>query len=152
MSKINKILEVYLSLDESLVGDDKIIWPSSFLTCCRDGGRGCRSAVLRGNYHCDAAVARSPSSSLVISKSLTICMKVSDGSIWLVLRLVRWSGNSLDCPTHIFSGRDADFLYGKGVQISNRCRSCRRRNLLHLEAVTSRRHRMMNLRSSNWAV
>ena len=38
MPKINKILEVYLSLDESLVGDDKIVWPSSFLTCCRDGG------------------------------------------------------------------------------------------------------------------
>jgi len=31
MPKINKILEVYLSLDESLVGDDKIVWPSSFL-------------------------------------------------------------------------------------------------------------------------
>jgi len=48
--KINKILEVYLSLDESLVGGDKIVWPSSFLTCCYDGGRGCRSAVLRGDY------------------------------------------------------------------------------------------------------
>jgi len=46
MPKINKILEVYLSLDESLVGDDKIVWPSSFLTCCHDGGHGCRSAVL----------------------------------------------------------------------------------------------------------
>jgi len=47
MSKINKILEVYLSLYESLVGGNKIVWPSSFLTCCHDSGRGCRSAVLR---------------------------------------------------------------------------------------------------------
>jgi len=52
-AKINKILEVYLSLDESLVGGDKIFWPSSFLTCCHDGGRACRSAVLRGDYYCD---------------------------------------------------------------------------------------------------
>ena len=51
MPKINKILEVYLSLDESLVCADKIVWPSSFLTCCHDGG--CRSAVLRGDYYCD---------------------------------------------------------------------------------------------------
>jgi hypothetical protein len=53
MPKINKILEVYLSLDESLVGDDKIVRPSSFSTC-HDGGRGCRSAVLRGDYYCDS--------------------------------------------------------------------------------------------------
>ena len=53
MLKINKILEVHLSLDESLVGDDKIIWPSSFSTCCHDGGRGCRSVVLRGDHYCD---------------------------------------------------------------------------------------------------
>jgi len=30
MPRINKILEVYLSLNESLVGDDKIVWLSSF--------------------------------------------------------------------------------------------------------------------------
>jgi hypothetical protein len=30
----------------------------SFLTCCHDGGRGCRSVVLRGNHHCDVAVVR----------------------------------------------------------------------------------------------
>ena len=30
MPKINKILEVYLSLDESLVGDDKIVRPRAF--------------------------------------------------------------------------------------------------------------------------
>jgi len=53
MLKINKILEVYLSLDKSLVGGDKIVWPSSFVTCCHDGGRGCRSAVLRSDYYCD---------------------------------------------------------------------------------------------------
>ena len=45
---------MYLSLDESLVGGGKIVWPSSFLTCCHDGGRGCRSTVLRGDYYCDS--------------------------------------------------------------------------------------------------
>ena len=86
MPKINKILEVYLSLDESLVGGDKIAWPSSFLTCCHDSGRGCRSAVLRGDYYYDATVARRASSSLASSKdrlelvrSLTICMKFRSG-------------------------------------------------------------------------
>ena len=54
MPKINKILEVYLSLDESLVGGDRIVWLSSFLTCCHDGGRCCRSAVLRGDYYCES--------------------------------------------------------------------------------------------------
>ena len=53
MPKINKILEVYLSLDESLVCGDKIVWPSSFWTCCHDSGRGCHSAVLRSDYYCD---------------------------------------------------------------------------------------------------
>ena len=39
MQKINKILEVHLSLEESLVGGDKIVWPSSFLTCGHDDSR-----------------------------------------------------------------------------------------------------------------
>ena len=30
MPKINKILEVHLSLDESLFGSDKIVWSLSF--------------------------------------------------------------------------------------------------------------------------
>ena len=159
MPKINTILTVHLSLDESLVGGDKIIWPSSFLTCHHDGVRSCHSAVLCGNHHCDAAVARCPSSSLASSEDrlgarmeLDDLHESSDRSIWLVLRLVRWSSNSLDGPTHVFSGRDANSLYGKGVQISSRCRSCRWRNLLQLEAATSSCHRMTNLCSSNWAV
>jgi len=54
MLKINKIFRsVLISLDESLVGGDKIVWPSSFLTCCHDDGRSCRSVVLRGDYYCD---------------------------------------------------------------------------------------------------
>jgi len=52
MPKINKILGVHLSLNGSLVGDDKIVWPSSFSTC-HDGGRCCRSLILRGDYYCD---------------------------------------------------------------------------------------------------
>jgi len=53
MLKINKILKVHLSLDESLFGGDRIIRPSSFLTCCHEGGRGCRSAVLCSAHYCD---------------------------------------------------------------------------------------------------
>ena len=59
MPKINKILEVYLSLDENLVGGDKIVCPSSFPTCCHDSGRSCRSAVLCGDYYCDATGGQS---------------------------------------------------------------------------------------------
>ena len=58
MPKIIKILKVYLSLDANLVGGDKIIWPSSFLTYDR-GDRGCRSVVLRGDYYCDATGGQS---------------------------------------------------------------------------------------------
>ena len=64
MPKINKILEVYLSLDESLAGGDKIVCPSSFSTRCHDGGRGYRSTVLRGDYYCDVAGVRRSSSSI----------------------------------------------------------------------------------------
>jgi len=53
MPKINKILVVHLSFDESLFGGDKIVWSSSFLTCYHEGGRGYRSAVLRGEHYCD---------------------------------------------------------------------------------------------------
>jgi len=53
MPKINKILEVHLSLDGSLVGGDRIVSPSSFSTSCHDCGRGCRSVVLRGDYYYD---------------------------------------------------------------------------------------------------
>jgi len=70
MPKINEILEVYLSLVESLVGGDKIVWPSSFLSCNHDGGRGCRSVVLRGDHHCDVKVVwvSRPNSSIGSSK------------------------------------------------------------------------------------
>ena len=54
MPKINKILELYLSLDESLVGGDKIVWPSSFLISCHDSGRGCRITILRDDYYSDS--------------------------------------------------------------------------------------------------
>jgi len=53
LSKINKILEVHLLLVESLFGGDKIIWPSSFLTCCHECGHSCRSVVLRDDHYCD---------------------------------------------------------------------------------------------------
>ena len=43
---------MYLSLDRNLVGGDEVVRSSSFLACC-DGGRGCHSAVLRGDHHCD---------------------------------------------------------------------------------------------------
>jgi len=43
---------VYLSLDRNLVDGDKVVRSSYFSACC-DGGRGCHSAVLRGDHHCD---------------------------------------------------------------------------------------------------
>jgi hypothetical protein len=51
---------------ERLVGGDKIAWASSFLTCHRDSGRGCRGTVFRSNHHCNTTGGRSkrPSSSL----------------------------------------------------------------------------------------
>jgi hypothetical protein len=59
MPKINKILEVHLSLDGSLVSGDKIDWPSSFSTFCHDGGRGCHSVVLRGDHYYDMTSGQS---------------------------------------------------------------------------------------------
>jgi len=53
MPKINKILEVHLSLDESLFGGDKIVRSLSFVICCPEGCCGCRSAVLRGDHYCN---------------------------------------------------------------------------------------------------
>jgi len=44
---------VYLSLDRDLVGGDEVVRSSSFPTCRHDDGHGCRSAVLRGDHHCD---------------------------------------------------------------------------------------------------
>ena len=44
---------MYLSLDRNLVSGDEVVRSSSFLTCRHDGGRGCRSAVLHGDHHCD---------------------------------------------------------------------------------------------------
>ena len=43
---------MYLSLDRNLVDGDEVVRSSSFLTC-RNGGRGCHSAVLCGDHHCD---------------------------------------------------------------------------------------------------
>ena len=43
---------MYLSLDRNLVGGDEVVRCSSFSACC-DGSRGCHSAILRGDHHCD---------------------------------------------------------------------------------------------------
>ena len=43
---------MYLSLDRNLIGGDEVVRSSSF-SACSHGGRGCRSAVLRGDHHCD---------------------------------------------------------------------------------------------------
>ena len=42
-----------LIFDRNLVDSDKVVRSSSFPTCRHDGGRGCRSAVLHGDHHCD---------------------------------------------------------------------------------------------------
>ena len=39
-------------MDRNLVDGDKVVRSSYFSACC-DGGRGCHSAVLRGDHHCD---------------------------------------------------------------------------------------------------
>ena len=44
---------MYLSLDRNLVSGDEVVQSSSFPTCRHDGGRGCRSAILRDDHHCD---------------------------------------------------------------------------------------------------
>ena len=44
---------MYLSLDRNLVDGDEVVQSSSFPACRHDDGRGCRSAVLRGDHHCD---------------------------------------------------------------------------------------------------
>ena len=43
---------MYLSLVRNLVDGGKVVRSSCFSACC-DGGRGCHSAVLRGDHHCD---------------------------------------------------------------------------------------------------
>ena len=44
---------MYLSLDRNLVSGDEVVRSSSFPACRHDGGRGCRSTVLRDDHYCD---------------------------------------------------------------------------------------------------
>ena len=50
---LNINIRSVLIFDRNLVDGDKVVRSSSFPTCRHDGGRGCRSAVLRGDHHCD---------------------------------------------------------------------------------------------------
>ena len=50
---LNINIRSVLTLDRNLVGGDEVVRSSSFPTCRHDGGRGCRSAVLRGDHHRD---------------------------------------------------------------------------------------------------
>ena len=50
---LNINIRSVLIFDRNLVGGDEVVRSSSFLTCRHDGGRGCCSAVLRGDHHCD---------------------------------------------------------------------------------------------------
>ena len=43
-------------MDRHLVGRDEVVRPSSLSTCRHDCGRDCRSAVLRGDHHCDVVL------------------------------------------------------------------------------------------------
>ena len=49
---LNINIRSVLIFDRNLVGGDEVVRSSSFSACC-DGGRGCHSAVLRGDHHCD---------------------------------------------------------------------------------------------------
>ena len=49
---LNINIRSVLIFDRNLVDGDKVIRSSCFSAYC-DGGRGCHSAVLRGNHHCD---------------------------------------------------------------------------------------------------
>ena len=49
---LNINIRSVLIFDRNLVDGDKVVRSSYFLACC-DGGRGCHSAVLRGDHHCD---------------------------------------------------------------------------------------------------
>ena len=49
---LNINIRSVLIFDRNLIGGDEVVRSSSFSACC-DGGRGCHSAVLRGDHHCD---------------------------------------------------------------------------------------------------
>ena len=49
---LNINIRSVLIFDRNLVDGDKVVRSSCFSACC-DGGRGCHSAVLRGDHHCD---------------------------------------------------------------------------------------------------
>ena len=49
---LNINIRSVLIFDRNLVDGDKVVRSSYFSACC-DGGRGCHSAVLRGDHHCD---------------------------------------------------------------------------------------------------
>ena len=49
---LNINIRSLLIFDRNLVGGDEVVRSSSF-SACSHGGRGCRSAVLRGDHHCD---------------------------------------------------------------------------------------------------
>ena len=50
---LNINIRSVLIFDRNLVGGDEVVRSSSFLTYRHDCGRDCRSAVLRGDHHCD---------------------------------------------------------------------------------------------------
>ena len=52
---LNINIRSVLIFDRNLVGGDEVVRSSSFSACC-DGGRGCRSAVLHGDHHCDVVL------------------------------------------------------------------------------------------------
>ena len=50
---LNINIRSVLIFDRNLIGDDEVVRSSSFSTCRHDCGRDCRSAILRGDHHCD---------------------------------------------------------------------------------------------------
>ena len=53
---LNINIRSVLISDRNLIGGDEVVQSSSFLTYHHDCSRDCRSAVLRGDHHCDVVL------------------------------------------------------------------------------------------------
>ena len=105
---------MYLSLDRNLVGGDEVVRSSSFPTYRHDGGRGCRSAVLRGDHHCDVVwwsrwselggAARDVVDMVRGRRGRSSAELLETWSTWSVVdvatRSVRWSEGMYLVPSH----------------------------------------------------
>ena len=95
---------MYLSLDRNLVYSDKVVRSSSFSTYRHDCGRDCRSAVLRGNHHCDVVLWSMWSELGGAAQDVVDVVWWSElgGAAWDVVDVVWWTARS----AHLKACRD----------------------------------------------